>query len=51
MVFLFRIEQERIMNIYLAGPLFNKAEKQFNQKLTDKLETAGFEVFKVFLRL
>lgn len=45
MVFLFRIEQDNIMNIYFAGPLFNKAEKQFNQKLTDKLETAGFEVF------
>jgi len=45
MVFLFRIEHDRIMNIYLAGPLFNKAEKQFNQKLTDKLETVEFEVF------
>jgi nucleoside 2-deoxyribosyltransferase len=33
------------MNVYFAGPLFSKAEKQFNQELTDKLETAGFEVF------
>ena len=33
------------MIIYFAGPLFNKAEKQFNQELTTKLESAGFEVF------
>ncbi len=33
------------MLIYFAGPLFKKAEKYFNQQLTKKLETAGFEVF------
>lgn len=33
------------MKIYFAGPLFNKAEKQFNQALTEKLEKNGFEVF------
>jgi nucleoside 2-deoxyribosyltransferase len=33
------------MQIYLAGPLFNAAEKQFNQELTRKLESAGFEIF------
>jgi nucleoside 2-deoxyribosyltransferase len=33
------------MKIYLAGPLFNKAEKEFNQILCDKLESAGFSVF------
>ncbi len=33
------------MKIYFAGPLFNKAEKQFNQELTEKLESNGFFVF------
>ncbi|MEN8125047.1 MAG: nucleoside 2-deoxyribosyltransferase [Bacteroidota bacterium] len=33
------------MKIYFAGPLFSKAEKEFNQKLTDQLEKLGFEVF------
>lgn len=33
------------MDIYLAGPLFNIAEKQFNRELTRKLESAGFGVF------
>ncbi len=33
------------MKIYFAGPLFNQAEKQFNQILTEKLEKNGFEVF------
>ncbi len=33
------------MLIYFAGPLFSKAEKEFNQKLTGKLERVGFEVF------
>lgn len=33
------------MKIYFAGPLFNQAEKQFNQILTEKLEQNGFEVF------
>lgn len=33
------------MIIYFAGPLFNKAEKQFNQELTTELESVGFEVF------
>lgn len=33
------------MKIYFAGPLFNNAEKQFNQNLTDKLELLGFDVF------
>lgn len=33
------------MKIYFAGPLFNDAEKEFNQKLTLELEREGFEVF------
>ena len=33
------------MKIYFAGPLFNQAEKQFNQILTEKLEQNDFEVF------
>lgn len=31
--------------IYLAGPLFSKAERQFNLQLTAKLEALGFRVF------
>jgi len=31
--------------IYFAGPLFNDAEKQFNEQLTTKLESLGFDVF------
>lgn len=33
------------MLIYLAGPLFNDAEKWFNEQLTQKLERLGFDVF------
>lgn len=33
------------MKIYFAGPLFNDAERDFNLKLTLKLESEGFEVF------
>ena len=33
------------MLIYFAGPLFCKAEKTFNLKLTEKLEESGFSVF------
>lgn len=33
------------MKIYFAAPLFSKAEKEFNQILCDKLESAGFTVF------
>jgi nucleoside 2-deoxyribosyltransferase len=39
------MKMEIVMLIYFAGPLFNKAEKEFNQHLTDMLETAGFKVF------
>lgn len=31
--------------VYFAGPLFNQAEKDFNLKLTQVLEEAGYEVF------
>ena len=31
--------------VYYAGPLFNEAEKDFNQKLAFKLKQEGFEVF------
>jgi len=33
------------MFIYLAAPLFSLAEQEFNQKLCDKLENLGFDVF------
>ncbi|MCA9838590.1 MAG: nucleoside 2-deoxyribosyltransferase [Trueperaceae bacterium] len=33
------------MLIYFAGPLFNDAEKWFNERLTEKLEQLGFNVF------
>jgi len=33
------------MKIYFAGPLFNQAEKHFNQSLTEKFEKIGFKVF------
>jgi len=31
--------------IYLAGPLFSEAEKNFNEKLTERIESAGYDVF------
>jgi nucleoside 2-deoxyribosyltransferase len=31
--------------IYLAGPLFSKAERRFNLELTHRLEALGFDVF------
>ncbi len=33
------------MKIYFAGPLFSKAEKDFNLNLTERLEFLGFKVF------
>jgi nucleoside 2-deoxyribosyltransferase len=33
------------MLIYFAGPLCSKAEKNFNQILTEKLKSLGFQVF------
>jgi len=33
------------MKIYLAGPLFSEAEREFNQILCTKLESVGFTVF------
>lgn len=33
------------MLIYFAGPLFSEAEKQFNLKLTKKLEDLNYKVF------
>ncbi|MEN8186259.1 MAG: nucleoside 2-deoxyribosyltransferase [Bacteroidota bacterium] len=33
------------MKIYFAAPLFSQAEKNFNQNLTDQIETLGFDVF------
>lgn len=31
--------------VYLAGPLFNAAERDFNEKITSVLEKAGYSVF------
>lgn len=33
------------MLIYFSAPLFNQAELEFNQKLTDRLEKEGFSVY------
>ncbi len=33
------------MLIYFAAPLFSEAEKRYNQTLTEKLESLGFQVF------
>ena len=35
----------RMKKIYFAAPLFNAAEKAFNQDLTDTLEKKNYEVF------
>jgi nucleoside 2-deoxyribosyltransferase len=32
-------------NIYLAGPLFSKAEQEFNRTIFDALADAGYNVF------
>ena len=34
-----------MINVYFAGPLFNKAEKDYNLKVVDILENAGYKVF------
>lgn len=31
--------------IYFAGPLFNAGEQSFNERITDILENAGYDVF------
>ena len=33
------------MLVYFTGPLFCEAEKEFNLRLTEKLEEKGFSVF------
>lgn len=33
------------MRLYLAGPLFTIAEQEFNKRLAELLEKAGYEVF------
>lgn len=33
------------LKVYFAGPLFNKAEKDFNLKVCEVLERYGYEVF------
>jgi nucleoside 2-deoxyribosyltransferase len=33
------------MLIYFAAPLFSRAERSFNEQLTQKLEALGFRVF------
>ncbi len=33
------------MKIYFAGPLFNEAERSFNNDLTGQIENCGFQVF------
>ncbi len=33
------------MKVYFAGPLFNEAERSFNEDLARQLESGGFQVF------
>lgn len=33
------------MKLYFAGPLFSNSEKEYNLKLTEKIESTGYEVF------
>jgi nucleoside 2-deoxyribosyltransferase len=33
------------MRIYFAGPLFSDAERYFNQRLAEKLESEGFSIY------
>ncbi len=33
------------MKIYFAAPLFSSSEKKYNQTLTSKIESLGFDVF------
>lgn len=33
------------MDVYFAAPLFSDAEKEFNARLTERLEEAGHDVF------
>jgi len=40
-----KIDWEPFMKLYFAGPLFCNAEKEFNEKLTAKIEMLGIEVF------
>ncbi|MBA7533468.1 hypothetical protein ES705_25708 [subsurface metagenome] len=35
----------RMTRIYIAGPLFSKAERQYNEYLREYLENLGFETF------
>lgn len=37
--------RNKVMKLYFAGPLFNDAKREFNEKLTERLETIGFKVF------
>src|SRR6202007_609915 len=39
------IESEQNMKIYLAGPLFSTAERNFNKELTRLLRDKGYEVW------
>lgn len=33
------------MKLYFAAPLFSDSEKNYNLKLTQKIESAGYKVF------
>lgn len=33
------------MQVYFAAPLFNQAEREFNARATEALESAGYDVF------
>jgi nucleoside 2-deoxyribosyltransferase len=33
------------MQVYFAGPLFNQAEREFNQRVCGRLEDEGYDVF------
>ena len=37
--------EKRSLRLYFAGPLFNQAERQFNEQICSQLEELGFSVF------
>ena len=38
-------QNKQVKTIYLAGPLFTKAEQDFNKRLADDIKDKGFKVF------
>lgn len=36
---------EKKSTVYIAGPMFSEAERQYNEKLSESLEAAGYRTF------